>query len=201
VDEPLICPNCHVSLNEKQLVTKTVTVQSCPNCRAHVRQHEGFHGQDREALTLQDVKAIEDWLRSVVRGKPMAWSKQAPDGEKGKEIWDVMGDEEAGLPLPWECAVEYSSNALHVLQLRLTTERFGEEVARDKERLQTICADHGVQAFAVQRSRTDWTGKRQEVRWGAYQILATGSLSERLFWSVLERLERAMRDVTARVPA
>jgi hypothetical protein len=200
VDEPLICPNCHVSLNERQLVTRTLTVESCPNCRAAVRKHERFHGEGREALTLQDVKAIEDWLRSVVRGKPMAWSKQDPNGEKGKEIWDVVGDEEAGMPLPWECAVEYTSDAPRVLQLRFTSERYGEQVVQDKERLQTICADHGVQPFAIQRFRTDWTGRREEVRWGAYQVLATASLSERLFWSVLERLDRAMREVTERVP-
>ncbi len=37
---PLICPNCHIGLEERQLVTTTWTVGPCPNCRAPVRRSE-----------------------------------------------------------------------------------------------------------------------------------------------------------------
>jgi hypothetical protein len=193
-ESQLICPNCHVSLDERQLVTATWTVESCPNCRATIRKHERFGWQDEEALVREDITAIETWLRAVVDGKRMEWTRRRSDEGGVRDVWDVLGTEVAGSLLSWDCTVEYTPDTLHIVELRLSTGQDRENLFRGLELLQTACARQGVQPHAVRRSRMDWGGERVEVRWGAVQFLATGTLSEDLFRAVVKRLDQAMRD-------
>jgi len=193
----LVCPNCHVSLDERQLVTNTWTVESCPHCRAMVRKQEGFQWQNRDAMVLEDVTAIGTWLGSIARADPLRVVRRADEEAEGKYVWE---DDDVGIddtPLPWTCTVEYSSDTANIFAVRLTSSQNGQALVEDSERLQIVCADHGVQPHAERRSRTDWSGQHSEVRWGVQQFLATSTLSENIFRAVVKRLDQAMQDAAA----
>jgi hypothetical protein len=196
----LICPNCHISLDEDRLLTTTQTVESCPNCRAVIRYHESFNWQDRDAIAREDREAIEKWLSEVVSNRPMAWGAGSADSVQGKAIWDVQGVEIEGESLSWGCTVQYDTGSPRVLELRLTARQDlpsgldEKQTDRELARLEAICARHGVQAHAVWESRMGWGGPRSEVRWGTRQFLTTTSLVSALFWGVLGRLDGAMNE-------
>jgi hypothetical protein len=197
--EELVCPNCHVSLDERQLVTKTWTVEACPHCRALVRKQEGFRWQDRDAMVREDVTAIGTWLDSIASADPLFVVRRADEEGKGKYVWEVDEVGTGGVLLPWTCTVEYSTETPNIFAVRITSSQNGQALAEDPERLQSACADHGVQPFAERRSRADWSGQHSEVRWGVQQFLAASSLSENLFRAVMNRLDEAIRDAAAQL--
>lgn len=196
----LICPTCHVSLDERELVTNTWTSQSCPHCRSLIRKEEKFRWMDLEAVVRQDRAAIEEWLTAVVNGKPMGWSRQPSEDHLARDVWEVVGVELAGRP-PWTCTIEYTSEVPGVFEMRLTTTDHGDVILGDPELLRAACTEQGVQPHAVHSSGADiWGGQRDEVRWGARQFLAAAQLTERLFWAVLGRLQHAMDAFLAKQP-
>jgi hypothetical protein len=195
--EELVCPNCHVSLDERQLLTNTWTVESCPHCRATVRKQEGFRWHDRDAMVLEDVTAIETWLVSVTSADPLLVVQRADEEAKGKCVWKIDEHGTAGIFYPWKCTVEYSSDTPNIFAVRLTTSQNGKAFIENPKRLQILCADDGVQPHAERWSGVDWSGQHSEVRWGVQQFLSTRTLSESLFRAVVKRLNHAMRNASA----
>jgi hypothetical protein len=195
----LVCPNCHVSLDERQLVTNTWTVESCPHCRALVRKQEGFRWQNRDTMVLEDVTAIGTWLDSVASAEPLRIVRRADEEANGKYVWEVADVGIGGTLFPWTCAVEYSSDKANIFAVRLMSRQNGQGFVGDPERLQFVCADHGLQPYTERRSLVDWSGQRSEVRWGVQQFLATSTLSVTLFRAVMQRLKQAMRDVATQL--
>jgi hypothetical protein len=202
VDElhSLVCPNCHIGLEERQLVATTWAVEACPNCRAAVRRQEV--SPDRDALIREDVAAIEDWLGRLARaagarGEPFG---VAPDAGPGSYRWEVGLAESADPPLRWSCTVEYGADAPGVFEVRLTGTQGGPVVRQNRGTLGLVCAEHGVQPhLSERRSWVAWEGERVEVRWGARQLLATAALPEGLFEAVVSRLDRALAEAVRRL--
>jgi hypothetical protein len=194
----LVCPNCHVGLEERQLVRRTWTVESCPHCRAPVRKQESW--DDRDASLRHDLAAIEAWLGGVTqdaatRGRLLTVAPEEEDGRQGTYRWAITG-----LAVPWACAVEYRADAPGVFDVRLTSDQDGHGVMADIGFLAGVCAEHGVQPHVIEsRSWVAWGGERVEMHWGARQFLATAPLSVGLFTVVFRRLEGAMRDAVARL--
>src|SRR5437016_1645702 len=119
--DELVCPNCHVGLDERQLVTNTWSVESCPYCRAMVRRHEGFRWQRRDALVLADVAAVEAWLAATAHARGLTVTRKSDREEKGEYRWEVTGLVISGIPLPWICTAMYMADSPGVCELRLTS--------------------------------------------------------------------------------
>jgi hypothetical protein len=194
-----ICPNCHVSLDEKRLVTKAWTVQSCPHCQYVVRRHDAIRWQDRETLVHADVSAIEAWLAAVAADGSMSYQRPPTDYVAGRDMWQVLGVQLEGSTLPWDCTAEHSHEIPGLVELRLSVDHQGDLPSAAAEHIQAACAEVGVQPHAFRRTWTDWGSEHQAVRWGARQFLTTGCLSKTLFCAVVHRLDRAMRAAAARV--
>jgi hypothetical protein len=200
----LICPNCHIALDEQQLLAHTWSVETCPHCRAVVRRHEATRWRDKDAANHEDVQAIEAWLDDVTRdvgvrdpSVTVAW--RPVDRTQGKYGWEITGAESLGTPSVWVCTVEYDSDSPHVCEVRLTSDQDGQVFLHDPSPLSAACGEHGVQAHASEeRHWVEWEAERQVVRWGARQLLATGSLHKGLFQAVVRRLGQAMRQATVR---
>lgn len=200
----LICPNCHVALDERQLNARTWTVETCPHCQAVVRRDEGFRWQDRDALLQDDVESIEAWLRDVSRAcadRGALFRVEQREGKKSgrKYRWDVATRTEGGGQSPWSCTVEYDADTPHIFEVRLTSTEDEPAFLDVPNPLLDACAEQGVQAHACESRRwVEWEGERREFRWGARQLLATAPLGVALFHAVLRRLDHAMRDALAR---
>jgi hypothetical protein len=205
MNNELICPNCHVALDERQLLAHTWSVETCPHCRAVVRRQEGIRWEDREATSREDVALIEAWLIAVTGdakgcGPSAAVERRSSETTKGKYHWEVTAAAGAANPRPpWVCTVEYDPDTPRVCEVRLTSSQHDRVLLDNPAPLFDACADQGVQAHAREERRwVEWEGERREVRWGARQLLATGFLSAALFRSVVRRLDRAMQDARAR---
>jgi hypothetical protein len=198
-----VCPNCHIGLDERQLVPATWTVACCPNCRAVVRREE--NGQDRDAMAREDVAAIEDWLgplarEAASRGQSFRVTPMAEGLRQGKHLWGIAWPEVANSSLPLSCTVEYCVGTPRIFEVRLTSTHGGQVVLKNLSVLSAVCAEHGTQPHTCeQRSSVVWEGERVEVRWGAHQLLATAPLTVALFETVAKRLDRAMQDVGKRL--
>ena len=46
----LMCPTCHVSLEEKQAIEQTWTVKLCPHCQSLIQQRMSDHDSWNAAL-------------------------------------------------------------------------------------------------------------------------------------------------------
>jgi hypothetical protein len=164
-----------------------------------VRKQEGFRWQNRDAMVLEDVTAIGAWLDSVASAEPLRVVRRADDEARGRYVWEVADVAIGGTSCPCTCTVEYSSDKANIVAVRLMSNQHGQGFVEDPERLQFVCADHGLQPYAERRSVADWSGQRSEVHWGVQQLLATSTLSVTLFRAVIQRLEQAMRDVATQL--
>jgi hypothetical protein len=204
MSDELVCPNpaCGAELNERQLLTTTLTIEACPHCRTEVRQHEGFRWENRDAIVLEDVTSIEEWLDAAGQSMPLRVTRRPDEESQGRYGWDVAGAEGAAGPLPWSCSVEYSASMPHVCEVRLTSELDAVAVTSEPERLRTVCDDHAVQPHGSRTSGWDWQrGEHLEARWGVRLFLKLGNLSQGLFRAVVRRLDAAMRDAVTQFKA
>jgi hypothetical protein len=193
----IACPNpdCRAELNERQLLTTTLIVEACPRCRTEVRRHEGFRWENKDALVLEDVTSIVEWLAAVEQNLSLRVTRRPKEESQGRYGWDVAGVEGAAGPLLWACSVEYNANTPHVCEVRLTSEQDALTITADPERLRAVCDDHAVQPHGSRSGGWDWQrGPHAEARWGARVFLALGTLSAGLFRVVVRRLDAAMRD-------
>ena len=206
----LICPNCHVALDERQLLGHTWSVETCPHCRAVVRKEENRRHQDLDALIRDDVESIETWLQAVAldaAGRGETFRAEQHSSKKAGHVcrWEVTaGEGESLSPAPWDCTVEYDADTPRVFEVRLTSKQDGRVFLDSPALLLDACAEHGVQPHACEERRwVQWEGERLEVRWGAKQLLATGCLGVALFRAVVRRLSDAMRgaQVSVQKPA
>jgi hypothetical protein len=197
----LICPTCHVGLDEQQLLTQTWRVEACPNCRSVVRRTEAFEWSNRDALNTEDISTINEWVAAIQReiGSGM---RIAVRREKNRVRWEI-----ADLPelhkdsSQWTSSIEYDPMVPRVLDLRLTSKQEIGAFVEDLSILSTACAEQGVQAHGSQHQEwTAWQGQSYELNWGAEQLLRINQhLTVTLFQAVIERLHGAMRNALDRI--
>jgi hypothetical protein len=189
----LICPTCHVALDEQQLLAQTWSVEACPNCRSVVRRTESFQWRDQDALNKEDISSINQWLAAVQR--EFAPGMQITvDRQQSRIRWEIVelpGNRELR---QWTTAIEYDPHLPGILDLRATSNQQVTTFLDDLSILDAACAEQGVQPHGSKRQEwTIWGGQRFELNWGAEQTLRIGQrLSAPLFLVVIERLRTAM---------
>jgi hypothetical protein len=194
VNVPVTCPNCHISFSEQDLVTKTAVLESCPYCRAVVRQQENFHWRDHDAIVREDLRAIEEWLDAVTGAEKVSVARNVGPGQ-AVHLWTLRGVHSKTTRLAWTCVVEYDAEAPRAVEVRLESGASGEIVSSNADHLLQICAREGAQPYETRTSRSEWGVERVEYSWGARRLLATSSLSSTLFRAVIDCLDSVMGEL------
>lgn len=198
MSQALICPNCHVSFDERDLVANTAVLESCPNCRAVVRQQEGLHWRDHGAIVREDLRLIEEWLKAVAGAEKLSVAPSPEQGQTGRS-WTLRHVHSITTRLPWTCVVEYDADSPRAVEVRLETGASGQVVCSNSDRLLVLCAQQGTQPFGTRTSTSEWGVERVEYSWGARQLLATSGLSALLFRAVIDRLDSVMGGVLTEI--
>jgi hypothetical protein len=179
------CVQCQRTLTERQLRMKSLTVESCPYCNTVVRQSEGFRSTNLDAIIMEDVAAIDAWLDGHAKAAGVQIDQQAKDG--GERNWTFLVDGSL------RCEVVYSPHQTSIIQVRLVTDKGGEEMFEEPRRVQIVAATQGVQPHGS-RQTNGMTGT-VVCRWGATQYLSTNTLCEELFEPVIARLRSAVESL------
>jgi len=194
MNQSLICPNCHVSFDEGELVAKTAVLESCPNCRAVVRQQESVRWRDHDAILREDLRAIEEWLKAIAGAENLIVAGNPRRGQTVRSC-TLRQVRSKTTRLPWSCVVEYDAESPRAVEVRLESGVSGEVVCSEAARLLQICARQGAQPYGARTTRSEWGVEHVEHSWGARRLLATSSLSVALFRAVIDRLDSVMGDV------
>jgi hypothetical protein len=203
----LICPTCHLSLAEGQLVAQLWAVTTCPYCRSLIDKEVQQAQEDRRVRAQDDVKAIEAWLEAACRLPSTSLTfqlRREASGPGSNQVrWVLMNCRLQGVGLTWEIGLNYSPDVPGVCEIDVLA---GPAVKSlddaGLKRLDEVCAQHGVQAQTqVSRSRVPWEGEQVRTVWGSKTLVATSSLPKELLPSLLLRLDAAMREMVRRVAA
>jgi hypothetical protein len=183
-DDKIQCPHCEKTFLRRDL--HAVTVQTCRSCGGIVEQEESFGWRDAEAITQEDVSAVDAWLDSVAQVAGLR-VQRVRDGESmGEFLWDIQG-----LPFPWRCEVVYQRSRPEVVALRLRAEVSSEKALPEREAHVSACESRGVQPVGMTGGH-NW--------WGAEQTIGTSWLRPPLFRPVVDRLNEVLQDVASRLP-
>jgi hypothetical protein len=191
--ESVYCAHCQRVLEERELTTHVLTLESCSKCRSVVRQSEFQRHADVEKSGVEDVTAIAAWFATVRREFRGVEVEELRAGEDaGEHRWVVRG-----LQSPWRCEVRYQQKQPHIVQVLLCSDIRLPEVFRT-ERLRPICAARGVQVFGestVLSLGADGkkTGTPSSL-WGSAVFYNTGILDAELLDGAVWRLNEVMRD-------
>lgn len=182
------CPACHKSFSERQLSTKSFTVESCPYCQQVIRKEEGWSSTNITAMIAGDVAAIDAWLDNHSNARGVKIAKRNTE-QKKEYRWSVEAN------LAWPCEIAYSTSRPGFISVRLLSTDDTQAVVGHPATLHAICGNHGVEPFG-ERHSDGITGEVAAI-WGAAQHFSTDTLCEEQFEPILQRLDAAMKDVQA----
>jgi hypothetical protein len=131
---------------------------------------------------MEDIAAIDAWLDDHAKAMGLRVEQHTKDG--GERTWAFPVDSSL------KCEVAYSPHQTSIMQMRLVTDKGGEEMFEEPRRVQTVAAAHAVQPHGS-RQTNGMTGK-VVCRWGVAQFLSTNMLCEELFEPVIARLRSAI---------
>jgi hypothetical protein len=189
MEDEIVCPQCQSALNEREIVLKSWTFESCPHCGAEIRKRESFQWTNPLAILQEDVDTIAQWLDEVAETQHLVVTPNREKEGQGDYLWTI-----ADPKLVWSCEVYYSAKRPNIVEIRLISDKGINVVASAKDKLPLVCADHGVQAYGDYT--TDLRTGEVTGQWGALQLINTSKLPPELFVSVSKRLAKAMEDAT-----
>ena len=190
MSDKLVCSQCQHSLDERQLTMKSLTIESCPFCGKTIRQSEGMHMTNLDAIIMEDVAAIDTWLENHVGTTGLTVRKLPAKLSKCEWAVETMA--------PWACEVSYSPDRISTVEFRLVSTEKGEAIIEVPRKLQDICANYGCQPHG--HRFTDEMTEAIVYKWGAVQYLSTSTLCEDLFEPITARLSAAMNAVKQAFP-
>jgi hypothetical protein len=189
----VFCAPCQRVLDESELTTHVLSLQSCPKCRSVVRQSEFQRRADGERTAVQDVKAIAAWFAAVRREFRGVEVEELRAGEDASEHrWIVRG-----LQSPWRCEVRFQHKRPGIVQILLSSDIRIPEVFRT-ERLRNVCAARGVQVFGERTAGPLGADEKKTGTpaslWGSTVFYDAGTLDAELLDGAVWRLNEVMRD-------
>ena len=197
MSDEFVCPGCSRHFTKRQLRMTFVLKEMCPRCSAVIREGDGFHYENTEAIIAEDVAAIDAWLAAERQGLRLKYQQLRDREVQGEYHWRATGLPLAGCPGNGVIEVFYATKLRGVMAVRITctdAEHLDDDVMR---RLMTVYRDHGLQPHGSRHSSADLTGQHAETRWGGEQYLNTSTLEVVLLQPVLKRLIVSMRDALA----
>jgi hypothetical protein len=184
-DDEIQCPHCKRTLRRRDL--HAVTEQTCRWCHGIVEREEQFGWRNDEAITQEDVSAVDAWLDSAAQVAGLEVERVRDRETMGEYLWTVQG-----LPFPWPCEAVYQRSRPEVVVVRLRAEVSAPEALPDAKAWEAACVSRGVQPSGMNGTRP-W--------WGAGQALLTAYLPPDLFRPVVDRLDQVLREVASRPPS
>ena len=182
------CPTCTASLDERQLLSSSVTTDRCPKCSSVIRQSNKSIGTDLVAVIAGDIAAIDEWIdgyaadtTQLVRKRPI---------ENGTEWrWAI------GTPHAFACECYYDQKRTGFAQIRMVTKDHSEIVWKRQNDLAEMAAKCGLQPFGSRQSMV--LDGATEAVWGIVQYVNVNTLSTSLLKAAAKRLDEAMRFAVA----
>jgi hypothetical protein len=191
--ESLNCPSCRTSLDERELTSKTRTIESCPKCGTVVRTSEGFAGTDLAALIAGEVAEIDTWLDNYSKDTSQDVVKRHVAKDRGF-LWAVG----TNFDFAFECY--YDQKRTGFVEIRVVTKRQAHTVMSRASELADLATGLAVQPYGVWESGWDITdGSSSEAVWGLVQYANVNTLNTAFLVSVIEKLSEAMQLAEARL--
>ena len=187
LNDALGCRSCGKELDERQLVSKSVTVENCPYCGTMFRRSEGFGSTNLAAIIVDDVAATDEWLDRYASDTSNRIEKLTPDG-KNEIRWAIGSRHSFAI----ECV--YDEKRTGFLELRCITRNGAATVFERPDRLAEIAARFALQPCGARQRGWDISvGNLSDGYWGMVQYLNISILSTKLLSSIIERSSDAMR--------
>ena len=180
------CNSCGKEIDERQLVSKSVTVENCPYCGTMVRKSEGFGSTNLAAIISEDIAAIDAWLARYSTETSNQVVRRSAD--RKHHHWSVGSQYKLAI----ECLYDERTNGL--IELRGITSDSSETVLQHSDQLAVIASRFGIQPCGERQ--TGWSitdGDSIAGFWGMVQYANINVLSTLLLNAVIDRLNDAMR--------
>lgn len=180
------CPACG-TLDERHLVSRSYTIESCPKCGRTVRETDRVLGTNVAAIIAAEVAEIDTWLDRYANDSSEQILKRRSDNHRDIR-WAV------GTPSEFACECCYDQRKTGFVAVRLVTKAHAATISQDPKGLTDVAARFGLQPFCARyRGQDDSNVPSTDAIWGMVQYLDTNSLSTRLLTCVAERISEAMR--------
>ena len=181
-DDSLGCPSCGIALDERELVSKSLTIDNCPKCGTTVRKSEGFGSTNLAAMIAGDVAAIDTWLDSYSTDTQHDVVKR--ESISKDEIRWAIGTQHS---VAIECV--YDEKKTGYVLIRAVTKTDCERMLQNSAKLSDVAARFGVQPCGERHSGWDIAERSSnDGYWGMVQYLNINTLSTALLISVVNRL-------------
>ena len=190
-EQSLGCPSCGVALDERELVSKSLTVDDCPKCGATVRKTEGFGSTNLAAMIAGDVGAIDSWLDTYSTDTSHDIVKR--ESNSTNDIRWAIGSQYS---VAIECV--YDEQKTGFVLIRAVTKNECARMLQKSEQLSGVAARFGVQPCGERHS--GWNiadGSSGDGYWGMVQYLNINTLSTALLDSVTKRLNDGIETANA----
>ena len=186
-DNSLGCPTCGIPLDERELVSKSLTVEKCPKCGTTVRTTDGFSGMNLAAVIAGDVAEIDTWLDKYAYETSQQIAKRDLENDHGF-LWAV------GTSHKFACECFYDQKKTGFVAIRMVTKTQAETVIERRDRLTDVAARFTLQPHHVRHSGWNISdGSSTDAVWGMVQYLDINSLTITLLTSATERINDAMQ--------
>ncbi|MCA9201032.1 MAG: hypothetical protein KDA87_26010 [Planctomycetales bacterium] len=186
--DQLGCPNCETALDERELVTKSLTIQNCPHCGTTVRKTDGFAGTNLAAVIAGDIAAIDTWLDSYANEISQRIARRNQD-DRNEFRWSVG--------TPYDIAIEclYHQKQTGIVAIRALSKHNAASVFRNPDALTNVASGFGLQPVGEKHSNWDIAdGSSSDGFWGMVNYYNTNTLTTELLVSVAKRMDDAMRE-------
>ena len=192
--DEFVCPECSATLGQRQLVMNSFVTESCPHCRAIVRQGDAFRYENVQARTTEDVSGVDNWLAEECEQLRQSCEQIRDREGSGEFRWRVVGDLLAGYPNNWSLEVVHTTTTPGILAVQIAAV---ESVLLPDGlllSLRQVYHDHGLQPHGSRERSLGIAASGHETRWGVQQHLCIGPLAPGLLRPITIRLLTAMRD-------
>ena len=185
----VVCPSCSVGLDERKLVSRTLTIENCPKCGTTVRQTDGFSRTDHAAVTAGDIAEIDTWLENYANETSQKIVKRDLEDGRGF-LWAV------GTAHDFACECFYDEKTTGFLSMRLVSKSYAEKVLERPERLTDLAARFGLQPYGVRHN--GWhisDGQTSDTVWGMaqYPLDTISDTTEAYVWPICTRVPSTLK--------
>lgn len=189
----LSCHSCGKALDERELVSTSVTIDKCPKCGETIRKAEGFARANFAAIVVGEVAAIDTWLDNYASDMSCRIVKRNT-GNNLELCWVV------GTPHSFAIECVYHEMQTGIVAIRAATQNSADSVLKETEKLASIAAQCGIQPYAT---RQDSWGISERAStnavWGMVQYVSISTLSTMLLTTVANRLNNAMHTAKSEI--
>ena len=192
--DEFVCPGCSATLSQRQLLLNSVVTESCPHCRAVVRQGDAFRYENVQARTTEDVSGIDTWLAEECEQLRQICEQVRDREGSGEYRWRITGQLLASCPDNWSLEVLHTTSTPGVAVVQLAAVEQVLLPDRLLMGLRQVFHEHGLQPHGSRNQSVGMAGSNQETRWGVQQHLGIAPLAPGLLQPVAKRLIAAMRD-------